>query len=186
LTRKQLLRIGRVRKPHGVRGKVSVYLFNASTPSLRIRQQLWAGDDEASAASRPPLTVAAVQGRPGGERILTFEGIASAEQAAALRNLFLFIDRREVEVGDDEIVIDDLVGMAVEAGGERVGNVAGCYPTGAGDVLVIDTPDGAVDFPLHDDYIEFIDETKRILRVRHFEGFRDIARGGGGKGRGGP
>ena len=117
---------------------------------------------------------------------MTFEGIASAEQAAALRNAFLFVDRSEVEVGDDEVVIDDLIGMAVEAGGERVGSVIGCYRTGAGDILVIDTPDGTVDFPLHDDYIEFIDEKMRILRVRHFEGFRDIACGGrGGKGRAG-
>ena len=114
---------------------------------------------------------------------MTFEGIASAEQAAALRNAFLFMDRSEVAVGDDEVVIDDLVGMHVEDGGERVGTVAGCYRTNAGDILVIDTPDGAVDFPLHDDTIEFIDEKRRILGVCRFEGFRDIACGGGGKGK---
>jgi 16S rRNA processing protein RimM len=181
LKRKQLLRIGRVRKPHGVRGKVSVYLFNDQSASLKENRKILVGDDEETAQSAPRLTLASMQGKGAGAVILAFREINSVEEAMGLKNASLYVERDEVALEDDEILLDDLVGLEVHAGSEAVGRVAQCYWTGAGDVVVIDTGDGLVDFPFCDDYIEGVDLDRGILKVLHFDGFSSLTYREGGR-----
>ena len=91
MKRKHLLRIGRVRKPHGVRGKVSVYLFNDQSASLKENRKILVGADEETAQSAPRLTLTSMQGKGAGTVILAFREINSAEEAMGLRNASLYV-----------------------------------------------------------------------------------------------
>jgi len=185
LKRKHLLRIGRVRKPHGVRGKVSVYLFNDQSDCLQENLKILAGTDEETARVAPPLTLAGMQPKRGGTVILTFREVTTADEASRLKNASLFVERDQVDLEEDEILLDDLVGLEVRSGSVVVGRVVGSYCAGAGDVLVIDTGDGLIDFPFSDDYLEKVDLAGGILTVFHFDEFSALTyregRGKGGK-----
>jgi 16S rRNA processing protein RimM len=182
LKRKHLLRIGRVRKPHGVRGKVSVYLFNDQSACLKENLKILAGADEEAAWSAPHLTLEGMQEKRAGTVILAFREITTADEAAGLKNASLFVERREVGLEDDEILVDDLVGLEVRSENAAVGRVVRSYWTGACDVLVVETGDGLIDFPFCDDYLESVDLEGGILKVLHFADFSGLTyREGKGK-----
>lgn len=174
MKKSKLLRIGRIRKPHGVRGKMAVYLFNEHSCTLKINLKIKAGTDEESALASRTLTLSRIQKKTPENLILSFNEISSADDALKLNNACLFVDRDDLDISEDEIIIADLVGMDVYENDTRVGKVERIYCTGSGDVLVISTGDGVVDFPLHDKYLEFIDSKNNIMRVVHFSDFLEF------------
>ncbi len=66
-------------------------------------------------------------------------GVATREQAEALRGVSLFVDRSRLpKLPDDEFYHADLIGLAVyDTGGEALGKVAAIHNHGAGDIIEI-------------------------------------------------
>jgi 16S rRNA processing protein RimM len=117
--------VGRVGRPHGLRGEVTVEV-RTDDPD----QRFVAGTSlETAPPERGPLTVAAVRWHSG-RLLVRFEGCDDREAAEALRNAMLVIDSAElVPLNDPEEFYDhDLIGLrVVTVTGEPVGIV--------GDVL---------------------------------------------------
>lgn len=69
-------------------------------------------------------------------------GIATKEQADALRGLQLFADRTKLpSLPDDEFYYTDLIGLTVvDTGGARLGTVHAVHNHGAGDILEVSDP----------------------------------------------
>ena len=69
------------------------------------------------------------------------QGVASKEQADALRGTSLYVPRdRLPSLPDDEFYHADLIGLsAFDTGGELIGKVTAIYNHGAGDILEIST-----------------------------------------------
>jgi 16S rRNA processing protein RimM len=169
-----LLLVGRISKPHGLRGKVSVHVYNETGSILAAGLSVTSSTSERELVSPRSLTIDSIRDGPPGARILSFAGVTTVEQALELRGAYLFVDRKDLALAEDEVLLADLVGMEVYEGEKRVGKVEDSYCTCAGDVLVIDTGDGLVDFPFVDDTIERIDEAGGILKVKHFSGFSEL------------
>ncbi|MBU1495070.1 MAG: ribosome maturation factor RimM [Actinobacteria bacterium] len=170
---KELLRLGRIVKPHGLRGKVEVYLFNSANPALHENLSILTGEDETGALAPARLTIRNIQRKPSGNLIISFDQVTTIEQAEALRGACIFADRNDMELDDDEYFVDDLKGMEVHDAGAAVGRVAGSYTAGAGEVIIVTTPEGDVDFPLTDENLEFIDWENNALRVNNFGDFHE-------------
>ena len=169
----ELLRLGRIVKPHGLRGKVEVYLFNSVNPALHENLTILTGKDETGALASARLTICGIQKKPKGSFIIAFSEITTIDQAEALRGACVFAVRSDMELGDDEFFVDDLKGMVVHDAGAAVGSVAENYTAGAGEVIVIRTGDGDVDFPLTDENLVFIDWENNALMVKNFGDYRD-------------
>jgi 16S rRNA processing protein RimM len=86
-------------------------------------------------------TLSIVSLRPQGDMLVVrFDGVTTREQAAALTNRVLHVDRAVLpEIGDeDEFYHADLIGLAVvDETGEEIGKVVGLQDFGAGDILEI-------------------------------------------------
>lgn len=69
------------------------------------------------------------------------QGVASKEQADALRGTSLYVPRdRLPSLPDDEFYHADLIGLSAhDPGGELIGKVTAIYNHGAGDILEIST-----------------------------------------------
>ena len=122
-----LLEIGRVTRPHGLRGEVVVDLTTDRVERLAPGTVLTsdAGD----------LTVAAA--RPHQQRwIVTFEGHTGREAADRLRGLAL----RAAAIDDpDALWVHDLVGSeVVTVGGDTVGTCVAVVANPASDLLELD------------------------------------------------
>lgn len=133
--------IGRVGRPHGVRGAVR------ARPSGRTLAEIAVGESlEVRPAGGPPraLVLVARAGTVEGP-ILTFGGVASREDAAALTGAELAVPPERVPPIDDPdtFLVRDLVGCSVLIGDRPLGEVREVIAGPANDVLEVAAPAGA-------------------------------------------
>jgi 16S rRNA processing protein RimM len=126
--------VGRIGRPHGVRGEVTVEV-RTDDPDLRFTPGAVLATEP---ADRGPLTVAA--GRWHRDvLLLSIEGVGSREEAEALRDTELHVPIGDLpELEDPDVFYDhQLVGLAVRlTDGTSLGEVTAVRHEGA-DLLVV-------------------------------------------------
>jgi 16S rRNA processing protein RimM len=131
--------VGRIGRPHGIRGDVTVDV-RTDDPELRFAVGSVLATEPAASG---PLTITAARWHSG-RLLVSFAGFEDRGQADALRGLLLVVESDELEPGGDPDEYRDyqLIGLAVlTTGGEPVGQVADVLHHGQ-DLLVI-AGDGA-------------------------------------------
>jgi len=177
--------IGRVTGPHGVRGEVKVMPYGGVEDFIWKRVYL-SGRPNAvvirkagSPEPEPPegvvvkktLKVRSVR-RHGSLFLVTFEGVVTREEAAALRGFTVEVPRDELPVlAEGEYYYRDLIGLEVETvDGRTLGTVKDIITTGGSDVLDVKGPDGETMLPLSEDVIKEIDTEGGRITVRLLPG----------------
>lgn len=133
--------VGRIGRPHGLRGEVTVQVIT-DDPDSRFAAGAVLGTDP---AGRGPLTVAGMR-RSGPVLVIGFEGIADRDAAEALRGTSLTLDAATLPVPDDpeEFYDHQLVGLSVvDRAGTVLGTVAEVWHPPAAPVLAVTRPDGS-------------------------------------------
>jgi 16S rRNA processing protein RimM len=131
--------VGRIGRPHGIRGDVVVGV-RTDEPELRFARGSRLDTDPADVG---PLTVSGTKWHSG-ELLVRFEGIGDRDAAAELRGTWLTVDSATIAPPEDpdEFRDGDLVGLSVRTlDGTPVGTVDDVLHSGQ-DVLVIKSPDG--------------------------------------------
>ncbi|SDG57854.1 16S rRNA processing protein RimM [Sinosporangium album] len=126
--------VGRIGRPHGLRGEVTVEV-RTDDPDLRFASGVAIATDPPSTG---PLVVESTRWHQD-ILLVRFAGIYDRDLAEGLRGTMLVIDSAEVERSDDpdEFHDHELIGLAVEtAGGEPVGEVTEVLHHGQ-DLLVV-------------------------------------------------
>lgn len=119
----------------GVHGEVRLKSFTAEPRAIADYAPL----HDKAGAHRYDITIS----RPvKGGFAVRIAGIATREQAEALRGVELFADRAALpSLPDDEFYYTDLVGLSVvDTGGRELGTVSAVQNHGAGDFLEITGP----------------------------------------------
>jgi len=170
MTTEDLVLIGRIARPHGIRGHVIV---NPDTDFAgeRFREgvRLLVGTDA------KPMTVTAArfqQGRP----VIALEGVETMNDAERLAGAELKLPASEIPaLPEGTFHRFDLVGCEVrDEAGEIIGEVAGVEGPMDHSRLVINAPHGEVLIPLVSDFcVEIAPAEKRII-VRLPEGLIDV------------
>jgi 16S rRNA processing protein RimM len=132
--------VGRIRRPHGIRGELSVEVRTDDPEDRFVVGSALRTDP----AERGPLTVTSKRWHSG-SLLLAFEEIGDRDAAEDLRGTWLVVDSSEVgPTGDpDEFHDHELIGLAaVTVGGEPVGMVTDVRHHGQ-DLLVIEPAAGS-------------------------------------------
>jgi 16S rRNA processing protein RimM len=127
--------VGRVGRPQGVRGEVTVEV-RTDHPEARFAPGSVLLTEP---AERGPLTVAGMRPRSGGV-VLAFDGVADRAGAEALRGTVLLVDSAALPAIEDpdEWYDHQRVGLAaVDPAGEALGTVADVVHAPAADLLVV-------------------------------------------------
>ncbi|CAM05224.1 16S rRNA processing protein RimM [Saccharopolyspora erythraea NRRL 2338] len=136
------LAVGRIVRPHGVRGELVVEV-RTDSPELRFAPGSVLGMRRRGAHASENFTVAAA--RPHAGRLLVrAEGVEGREAAEELRGALLTVTADELESTDDPDEFHDhqLEGLRVVfPAGEEAGVVAEVVHTPAGELLAVRTPD---------------------------------------------
>ena len=137
MSQDKLILVGQVAGAFGVRGEVRVTAYTADPMALVAYGPLLRADGSVGltlTAARPDK--AGVVGRA--------RGIASKEQADAMRGLKLFVPRdRLPEPDEDEFYLTDLIGLdARDPDGMTLGRVKSVQNFGASDMLEIAPAEG--------------------------------------------
>lgn len=127
--------IGAIAGAFGVRGEVRLKSFAAVPEDIAAYGPL-SSEDGAQTYS------VTLTGRTGNALVARLSGIATKEQADALRGLRLHVDRdRLPRLPDDEFYHADLIGLeVVDTGGTALGQVRAVLNHGASDLLEIAVP----------------------------------------------
>jgi 16S rRNA processing protein RimM len=154
------LELGRVGRPHGVRGEVVVMLHTDRPERTTPGAVLHAGDRTLVVASARPH-----QGR----WLVRFEGITDRNSAEELRGATLVGEALD-DPGEGRIWVHELVGEEVrDTDGTALGRVAAVEANPAHDLLVLD--DGTI-VPI----VFVVDRAPGVLIVDPPDGLLDVNR----------
>jgi 16S rRNA processing protein RimM len=165
---KNLFPIGRVVKPHGVKGKVKVVYYGVDLPALSAYREIFIEDERGR-----PEAYEVLEAIPQPPRlILRLKGIEKIEEAESLTGREIFVKREALlELGEGEYYWADILGVDVETPeGKRIGKVKEIFPTGANDVYVVEGKRGEILLPATEEVIQSIDIEKRVMKVVRKEG----------------
>jgi 16S rRNA processing protein RimM len=132
---RRLVLIGKVTRPHGVRGEMKVLPGEGCSGAWCQVREVWLGKDARTARARVLR-----RARPGGRGfILSLEGVDSVEAAEELRDVSLFVERAALPPpAKGEWYLEDLIGLRVEDPHGRVlGELQAIFDNGAHEVYVV-------------------------------------------------
>lgn len=143
-----VVEIGFVARPHGVRGELRVILHNPESEILgEVERVFVAGRECRVVAARP--TKDAV--------LLRVREVPDRNAAEPLRGAAVAVARDDLELEEGEVLLADLVGLRVErTDGSAWGQVAAVIP-GAQDRLVICDGDVERELPVVDAFLVEVD-----------------------------
>ena len=169
--KKQFLEIGKIVNIHGLGGVVKVMPWCDSAEFLCEFETLYRGK------THIPMEIerASVQKNMA---LVKFRGVDTPEQANALRNSVLYMDRDDVELEEGTFFIQDLIGMTVKDAdtGKVYGRLRDVLQTGANDVYEIETPEGKTLLaPVIPDVVIAQDFETDTITIRPLKGLFDDA-----------
>ena len=166
--REDLVIVGRVRRPHGVRGELVVELMTDEPDAVyasgrRVFGGGLKGDVEEDA---PTLTVA--ETRPFKDGLLVrFHEIADRHEAERWNGRHLLVPEDELApLVEGEVYVHELKGMTVElSSGEILGTVADVFEVPQGLLLDVVRERGTILVPFSGDVVLDVDRARRIVRI---------------------
>lgn len=163
----ELVPVGVVSKPHGVKGEVRLHPFNADSPLWGKKQKKRLAEAFLAAPGEGPRPCVVTSARKGPKYvILTLEGVVGREAADALRGHELHIPREALPpLAEDEFYLLDLEGLALERDGERVGEVARVLEYPASICLEVRFPDGVREIPILEPWVQGIDVEAGVIEL---------------------
>jgi len=165
----KFVELGRVAKPHGIRGEVKVRLHWGQSQALQQAENVLVLLADAECAR--PMRVQACGRLQGGLR-LKLEGVDDRDAAAALRGAAVGLDRDSLPPpGAGEYYLADLVGARVVAHDGEVGDVIEIRVHPTVDTLVIRACDGReLEQVLDAAWVEEVDVAHKLVRLSSRDG----------------
>jgi len=166
-SRDELVVLGVITRPHGLRGEVRVHRYNPESTRLAEVGRVVVRKDGADRE----FTVRGHK-RSGGADVLWLEGIDGVDQAEALRGAEVGVLRKDLPpLPEGEYYHVDLVGLRVHEGGVELGEVVGVTVLPTVDVLRVRTARGVLGIPILAPYVVSIAIDRGIIEVAYSEDF---------------
>jgi len=165
--------LGRVTKPHGIRGEVKIYAYSGQPENFVSYPVLLFGS--AHDVSRRALRVRRIRVQKK-QVIVQLEGYTNRNQAEALVGHEVWIRAAELEpLPADAYYLHELVGREmIGTDGGLIGRITGFLAGGAQEILVVQQGKEEYLVPLHAEFIVSLDDQQ--VRVDLPPGLLDINR----------
>lgn len=171
--RDDLVLMGFIGKPHGVRGDVKVVPETDDPTRFEDFDEVFL---EIQGEKRPfeVQSVRLQSSARGLIPVLTLKGVDGRDQADALRGAAIFAAEEDLPLEDDEFFLHDLVSLrVVDEDRNDLGEVADVLSLPAGPVLVIRRPEGGDALvPAVGEFI--VELTDEFVVIRVIEGLLDV------------
>lgn len=189
MARRELIELGRLGRPHGIRGEIRVDYYADSL--LLLEKPLWL-----RAGGRPPRPAKVVVIRQWkGQPVIRLEGVDDRSAAETLRGCELLIRESDLpETDPDEPYIEDILGLpvALTDTGEIIGVLADVACPSGQEIWTIHAPGSAggedegydILFPAAPELVDDIDPAAGLIRISPPPGLLDLYRPEAGQARG--
>lgn len=163
-----LIVLGVVTRPHGLRGEARVRRFHQGSSLLLELDRVIV---RAAEMGERELRVRKSR-RSGDVDILLFEGCSRPEDAERLRGAEVMARRAWLPpLEEGEYYHADLVGLTVLEEGVSVGRVIDVIAYPSCDVLAVQSARGVIEIPILEPYVERIDIESSVVHVMHSSDF---------------
>lgn len=166
--KKDLVPIGMVIKPHGVKGKMKVEYFGEDLNRFLLYREVFIKDNLGR-----PQGYEILEAIPQPPRlILRLKGIERTEEVQPLIGKEILIRKEALlPLEEGEYYWLDILGMVVETEkGKKIGSVKEIFPTGANDVYVVEGKRREIFLPATEGVIQDIDPQRGVMKVIWMEG----------------
>lgn len=158
-----LIAVGKIRRPHGVKGEVIFELYLEYAVSLKTGKTVFIGK------KKEAYTLRSVRGMDQ-NYLIAFENLEDCDQVGHMRNAVLYLQSSELSRPQKGThypheVLDMQV---VDEAGKVLGKLVEVLVTGANEVYVIKNAEDEEEIllPAIKDVILSVDEEKRVITVR--------------------
>lgn len=160
----ELVEIGRITKPWGVKGEVKVRVTSDLPGRFHGLDGVWV---HGGADGPRWYGIESVKDLKGAVA-LKLEGVGSIEAAERLRDLEVAVTESERPPLDEDVwYVDELVGLeVVDEDGRAVGSLKAVWQGGAQDVFEVTTPGGPILLPGVKQYVREVDTRAGRIVVR--------------------
>ncbi len=162
----EFLIVGRITRPHGIRGEVAMRNMTDYPERLLEVETLYVGPEHR------PYRVKRMRRHADG-MLIAFEGVGDRNLAAVLREQFVYIHISDaVPLEEGEYYLFQIEGIrVVTEDGRQLGRLTGLIETGANDVYIITSDEGKeVLIPAIPEVIQDVDVPGRVMTVKLLEG----------------
>jgi 16S rRNA processing protein RimM len=162
----EFLVVGRIIKPHGIRGDLAMKVITDYPERLPEIETLYVGP------AFEPYQVKRVRFHAGGTLML-FKGVEDRNAAELLRGMLVYVHIDDaVPLEEGEYYLFQIIGAQVVTGDGRViGTLTDFLETGANDVYVITSPDNKeILIPVIPEVIKQVDVDKKVVTINLLDG----------------
>ncbi|HYW33815.1 MAG TPA: ribosome maturation factor RimM [Balneolaceae bacterium] len=164
----QYVKIGRIARSHGVQGVVLIipelYAPDIFDEIDLVRLQNARGD-------LIPARIESVRVQEKNNRLsffVKFDHVTDGNEAEKLKNMAVFVDRKQVEPRLEDEATNDRTGYSVfDENGKKIGIVEDIIDNPAQPILVVQAKENQRLIPMVDEYVTDIDEKEAIIRVQN-------------------
>jgi len=168
------LLLGRVLRPHGVRGELRIEVMTAYPERIVPESTVFIGPDPTDASSAVAYDVTSAR-KHQKYLILGLADVASRETADNLREQYVMVPLADaVPLEDDEFYLYQAIGLrVVSEDGDLLGEVVEVLETGANDVYVVRGESGEILLPAIDECVIDVDIEAGTMTVHVMDGLLD-------------
>lgn len=160
------LALGKVLRPHGVRGELRVSTITDYPERVSELETLFLSRDiEGKDAKAYSVEAARLH---QDYMLIKFKNVPDRTAAERLRDLYVLVDiEHAVPLEDDEVYLYELIGLTVKLeDGTVLGTLTDVMETGANDVYVVNSDThGSILIPAHDETVVEIDLDEEFIIV---------------------
>ena len=170
--RPRFVRVGRVSKPHGIKGELKV-IPDGEVADFADYPELLLGSDDQPVGKLYQVR----QWRPQGQAVLLqLEGVDDRNDADLLAGRGVWTEEKYLAaLADDEFYWHEMVGLRVVIeGGRELGRVTGLFATGGHDVLVVHGSGKEYLIPARREFMLATDIQGGLLTVSDIPGLFDL------------
>jgi len=162
------LEVGRVLRPHGLRGELKVELYWPGSESLLVGRSVRVTGE---GVERPELRIEAAR-KAGRFALIKLESVDDRNAAERLRGVRLYVARAGLPpLQPGEYYLVDLVGAEVLGPGGRVGRVVGVCAYPSVDALIVELEDGSrAEQPISPPFVERVDAVAKVVVLATTDG----------------
>ena len=167
-----LVPLGKIIKPHGVKGELKVFLYNDRSSTLKEGLYIWFKLDEKFVK----YSVINLRGVSKKSQILKIKEVDTFDKAMIISKKEFFVSRNDFEeLDENSFYLNDLIGCDVfDEKNQSLGKILDVLNFPANDVLLISYEDKEIMVPFVEDFILLFDLDNRLVKLKNFKFFFEL------------
>lgn len=162
VTTNNLITLGKIIKPHGIRGEIKVIIYNLNPSELNNIKTLYIKEEDTS--TYKPIHIKEIRSL-NDNFIIRLQEVTNRNDAELYRNQKIYMDKKDLPpLSENEFYIFDLLNkQAFDTKDNYLGEIIDIYSTPLYEVVIIAKGDLRVDIPVISEYFVDVVEDKVIM-----------------------